>query len=104
VRAVVQAEEHFSSEVWPGWLPHVRREGLHRPVLLLGVSAHGVALPRGSAPAHLVFLLVSPADEPDAHLRSLAALARLLADPARVDEILARHAPETPRGWLPPRA
>ena len=93
VRAVVHAEEQLSSEVRPGVaLPHLRREELHRPLLLLGTSADGVVLPRGSAPAHLLFLLVSPADDADGHLRSLAALARLLSEPGRVEEIMRQHA------------
>jgi mannitol/fructose-specific phosphotransferase system IIA component (Ntr-type) len=92
-RDVVRAEERFSSEVRPGVaLAHIRRPGLHRSVVLLGVSAEGVLLPRGSAPAHLVFLLVSPTESAAEHLRSLAALARLVSEPGRVDEILARHA------------
>jgi mannitol/fructose-specific phosphotransferase system IIA component (Ntr-type) len=100
-RAVVRAEERFSSEVRAGVaLAHVRRDGLHRPVLLLGVSPSGVVLPHGSAPAHLLFLLVSPAGEADEHLRSLAALARLVSEPGRVDEILERHAPGTALDWL----
>jgi hypothetical protein len=69
-------------------------------VLLLGVSPSGVVLPRGSAPVHLLFLLASPADEPDEHLRSLAALARLVSEPGRVDEILERHASGTALDWL----
>ena len=105
VRAVVHAEEQLSSEVRRGVaLPHLRREGLRRPVLVLGVSAGGIDLPRGSGPAHLVFLLVSPADDADGHLHSLAAIARFLSDPGRVDELLERHAPEAERGWLRPRA
>jgi mannitol/fructose-specific phosphotransferase system IIA component (Ntr-type) len=64
------------------------------------VSRTGVALPRGSAPAHLIFLLVSPAGDGDGHLHSLAALARLLSEPGRVNELLERYAPETSRDWL----
>ncbi|MEW5930107.1 MAG: cation:proton antiporter [Gemmatimonadota bacterium] len=101
VRAVMHSEERFSSEVLPGVaLPHVRREGLRRPVLLLGVSRAGVSLPRAGAPVHLVFLLVSPAGQADEHLRSLAALARLLSSPAAVERVLDRFAPEMPREWL----
>jgi Kef-type K+ transport system membrane component KefB/mannitol/fructose-specific phosphotransferase system IIA component (Ntr-type) len=100
-RAVVREEERFSSEIRAGVaLAHIRRYGLHRPVLLLGVNPSGVVLPRGSAPVYLLFLLVSPADEPDEHLRSLAALARLVSEPGRVDEILERHASGPVLDWL----
>jgi Kef-type K+ transport system membrane component KefB/mannitol/fructose-specific phosphotransferase system IIA component (Ntr-type) len=102
VRALVRAEEQFSSEVLPGIaLPHVRREDLRRPVLLMGVSRDGIMMPRGTAPVRLLFLLVSPAGEPEEHLRAVAALARLLSSPGRVAEIVERYAPGMPRDWLP---
>jgi mannitol/fructose-specific phosphotransferase system IIA component (Ntr-type) len=34
-----------------------------------------------------VFLLLSPADTPSAHLAALADVARLVADPARIDAL-----------------
>jgi Na+:H+ antiporter len=103
-RALVHAEERLSSELLPGVaLPHVRREGVARPVLLLGVSRDGVALPRATAPVRLLFLLVSPAERPDEHLRALAGVARLLSDPGGVEAVLERFAPDLPRGWLRPR-
>lgn len=101
VRAVVHAEQRFSSEIMPGVaLPHVRRDGLERPVLVVGVSRAGVALPGAASPAHLLFLLVSPTAGADEHLHALGALARLLSTPARVGEMLERFAPGMPRDWL----
>jgi Kef-type K+ transport system membrane component KefB len=101
VRSVVHNEDQFSSEVRSGVaLPHVRCKGLDRQVLVLGISRTGVALPRATAPVRLLFLLVSPDDRPDEHLRTLAALARFLADPARLSEVVERLAPGVPRDWL----
>ena len=95
-RAAVRNEEQFSSELVPGVvLPHVRLKGLERPVLLLGVSREGVEFPRARHPARLIFLLVSPAERADEHLRTLAAVARLLSAPDSVRELVDRFAPGT---------
>ena len=59
-----------------------------------------MALPRATASVRLLFLLVSPDERPDEHLRTLAALARFLSDPARVEEVVERFAPDVPRDWL----
>lgn len=98
---VVRNEEQFSSELVPGVvLPHVRLKGLARPVLLLGVSRPGVEFPRARHPARLIFLLVSPAEHAEEHLRTLAGIARLLSNPGRVRELMDRLAPGTDLDWL----
>ena len=98
---VVRNEEQFSSEIVPGVvLPHVRLKGLPAPVLALGVSREGVRFPKAREPARLVFLLVSPAERAEEHLRYLADIARLLSRPERVRELLARFAPDTELDWL----
>ncbi|HYH78660.1 MAG TPA: cation:proton antiporter [Longimicrobium sp.] len=98
---VVRNEEQFSSELVPGVvLPHVRLKGLAKPVLLLGVSRQGVEFPRARHPARLIFLLVSPAERAEEHLRTLAAVARLLSAPERVRELLDRLAPGTELDWM----
>lgn len=98
---VVRNEEQFSSELVPGVvLPHVRLKGLQRPVLLLGVSRGGVEFPRARHPARLIFLLVSPAERAEEHLRTLAGIARLLSAPERVRELVERFAPGTDLDWL----
>jgi len=94
-------EIRFSSEIVPGVaLPHTRLTGLPRPILLLGISDQGVPLPHGTEPARLLVLLVSPAERADEHLRALASIARLLADPARTSTLLERHAPGSAVDWL----
>jgi Kef-type K+ transport system membrane component KefB/mannitol/fructose-specific phosphotransferase system IIA component (Ntr-type)/nucleotide-binding universal stress UspA family protein len=95
------AEARFSSEIVPGVaLPHTRLPGLPRPILLLGISDDGVHLPHGTRPARLLVLLVSPAERAEEHLRALAAIARLLADPAQTGSLLERHAPGSALDWL----
>jgi Kef-type K+ transport system membrane component KefB/mannitol/fructose-specific phosphotransferase system IIA component (Ntr-type) len=94
-------EARFSSEIVPGVaLPHTRLPGLPRPILLLGISDDGVRLPHGTRPARLLVLLVSPAERAEEHLRALASIARLLADPAQTGSLLERLAPGSALDWL----
>ena len=98
---VVRNEEQFSSEIMPGViLPHVRLPALPQPVLVLGVSRDGIDFPRARSPVRLVFLLVSPAERAEEHLKMLAEIARLLSAPEKVRELLARFAPDTELDWL----
>lgn len=91
----------LSTELIPGVIvPHARVSGLREPILLLGVSPGGIEVPHRRTPAHLVFLLISPRERPERHLRALAEIARLVSRPERVGELLAEHAPHTPLDWL----
>jgi len=72
-------------EIAPGVvIPHARIDDLKEPLLLLGVSREGVRFAGVTAPARLIFLVLSPADQPDAHLALLAEVAKLVASPERV--------------------
>ena len=72
-------------EIAPGVvIPHARIDDLKEPLLLLGVSREGVRFAGVNAPARLIFLVLSPADQPDAHLALLAEVAKLVASPERV--------------------
>jgi PTS system nitrogen regulatory IIA component len=62
-------------------IPHARLPGLRRAVAAFARSRTGVQWDSiDGRPAHLFFVLVVPADLPGAHLKILAAVARLLAD------------------------
>lgn len=98
---IVRNEELVSTEILPGViLPHARIHGLAQPVVAVGISREGIVFPRASAPVRLIFLLVSPAENAEEHLRYLAAIARLLGTPAKVSELLQRVAPHTAMDWL----
>ncbi|HEY0019996.1 MAG TPA: cation:proton antiporter [Longimicrobium sp.] len=95
------SEQAYSTEIVPGVaLPHARLPGLPRSVLVLGVSREGVPLPHGRRPARLLFVLVSSAERAEEHLRALAQIAQLLADPAETGRLLERYAPEARLDWL----
>ena len=83
-----------SFELKPGIaLPHVRVEGVGQPMLFLGISREGIDFPHSTKPARLIFLLVSPVESPDDHLRALSAVARLCSDDARLTELKRRVDP-----------
>ena len=58
-------------------LPHARLPGLRAPLLALGLTQAGLG---GDPTRRLVALLLSPEDEPGAHLRLLAAISRRCQD------------------------
>lgn len=80
VTAVCAREELMGTGIGEGVaIPHARIDGLAKPVLTLGRSTQGVDwdCPDG-LPAHLIFLLLTPAGANDVQLEILAALARAL--------------------------
>ncbi|MFP3948259.1 MAG: cation:proton antiporter [Gemmatimonadota bacterium] len=73
----VAAEREFTSEVSPGVaLPHALVPGLESPLLFLGISRSGLDFPGASEPIHVVFAILSPPEDRQAHLRVLSDLAR----------------------------
>ena len=64
-------------------LPHARLPGLSNAVAVLARSANGVDWGAPDANlSHLILLLVTPAEQPGAHLQLLASAAQLLRDPS----------------------
>lgn len=82
---LVRHEEEFTTEIQPGVVvPHARVPDLARSMVLLGISREGIRFPHAEAPAHLVFVVLTPEDPPQEHLRQLADVARFVSSPARV--------------------
>jgi len=87
--ALVRSEREFSTEILPGVVvPHARVDGLAEPMLFLGISPEGIEFPTAKHPARLIFLLLSPAERPNDHLRDLADVARLVSRQERVEDLL----------------
>ncbi|CAN5685412.1 cation:proton antiporter [soil metagenome] len=87
--ALVTSEKESSTEILPGVVvPHARVEGLTEPMLFLGISREGIEFPTTQQPAQLIFLLLSPAEQPQEHLRDLAEVARLVSSAGRVQDLL----------------
>ena len=60
-------------------IPHCRAAGLKAPVLALGLSRDGVPFSSvDGQDAHVVFLVVSPLENPAVNIRILASIAKLV--------------------------
>jgi mannitol/fructose-specific phosphotransferase system IIA component (Ntr-type) len=84
VRAAVIAREHeLTTGIGGGVaIPHARVEGIDSPLLALGIAPDGLDFGAiDGAPVQLVFLLISGAEQTDAHLAVLSELCTLLNDP-----------------------
>jgi len=61
-------------------IPHSSVPLVERPAVALGVSREGLDFQAiDGRPTHLVILLVNPANQTKAHIRTLAEIARLLS-------------------------
>ena len=89
VERLAASEEEFSSEIRTGVaLPHALVPELDEPIMFLGVSPKGVRFPRIADPVHLVFVLLSPLERRQEHLRLLTRMARLLRSADDLDELV----------------
>lgn len=79
VRKVMEREGTGSTFLNEGIaLPHARLESISRPEVALGLTHNGVLDSPTEQPIEAVFLLLSPATGPSAHLQLLSKAARLL--------------------------
>jgi len=70
-------------------VPHARVDGLRKSLVAVGISATGIDFdsPDGE-PAQVIFLIVTPGDDPDAQLEILAELARLFRERHMLERVL----------------
>jgi Kef-type K+ transport system membrane component KefB len=83
-------EETLSTGIGHGVaLPHARVKGLREPILAVGLCDGGIDFdaPDGQ-PAHVIFLILTPADDPRAQLTIAAEIARLFRKQAMLDRAL----------------
>jgi mannitol/fructose-specific phosphotransferase system IIA component (Ntr-type) len=79
-------------------LPHAKIQGLTRYTCAVALVPKGIKIEGEPEPVRLVFMLVSPEDEPEMHLAVLGEIARLCADEG-VREML--FSCENPEDFLP---
>ncbi len=70
-------------------LPHARIEGLDEPILGVASAAKGIHEPESGRTVRVVFLLLSPAQPEDSHVRLLAELGAAARDDAFLQAIAA---------------
>jgi mannitol/fructose-specific phosphotransferase system IIA component (Ntr-type)/nucleotide-binding universal stress UspA family protein len=86
---LMQNAQEYSTEVAPGIaLVHAHVTEIMEPTLFIATSDTGVEMPRNTAPAHvLLVMLSSKHDSPERHLQMLASLARMMQRPDIVDRL-----------------
>lgn len=83
VRVVLDREALGSTGIGDGIaIPHAKSAALADVVVAFGRSGAGVDFHSlDGKPAHLFFLLVTPADKPGDHLKTLARISRIMKNP-----------------------
>ena len=74
--------------------PHVRSEGLTAPLIALGLPKAGVSDVSTDKPIEVVFLIISPAHDPDVQVRLLALASRAAQDRIFLRGLRAAQNPE----------
>jgi CPA2 family monovalent cation:H+ antiporter-2 len=88
-RLALEREAQISTDLGVGIaIPHARCPGLAAPLVVLGRSADGVPFsPAPVARVRLVFLLVTPAEQPEVQLLLLSQVASIAGDPVVCDRL-----------------
>jgi PTS system nitrogen regulatory IIA component len=75
--------------------PHCRIDGIDRVVVAVGLSGDGIDFGAADGkPITVLFLLLSPRDQPALHLQALARLTRLARTPGLVEELTRAASPD----------
>jgi len=92
VRVLVERESLGSTGIGDGVaIPHGKLGVLREMIVAFGRSSSGVDFQSMDCkPAYLFFLLVTPADRPGDHLKTLARISRILKNPVLRDNL--KHA------------
>jgi CPA2 family monovalent cation:H+ antiporter-2 len=86
----IERERELSTDVGFGVaIPHARCPNLTRPFVVFARSSQGLVFGRQSSDlVRLIFLLVTPANQPEVQVVLLSQIARLAADPERRQRLL----------------
>jgi mannitol/fructose-specific phosphotransferase system IIA component (Ntr-type)/Trk K+ transport system NAD-binding subunit len=91
VERAIDREQEISTDLGIGVaIPHARCPNLRSPLMVVGRSSDGI--PYSShfgKPVQLIFLLVTPTDQPEAQLSLLSQLARFVAEESNRQQLLA---------------
>lgn len=89
-RLAWQREEVAATGIGNGVaIPHARIAGLKGPIVAVGISEAGIDFdaPDGQ-PAHVIFLLITPQEDPSVQLNLSASIARTFRDPESLPKVL----------------
>lgn len=68
-------------------MPHARIEGITSPLVAIGVGKSGIEDRSTRRMAKIMFLMLSPSDQPESHVKLLAALSRMSRDDKWIREV-----------------
>jgi len=68
--------------------PHCRIEGIHNPILVLGIAKAGILDPVTGGTVRFMILVLSPAENPDIHIKMIGYLAKLAGDANLLKQLL----------------
>lgn len=87
---VLEREDELSTNLGNGIaVPHARIPGLEAPLVVFGRSSGGVLFPgEEGGLVHLMFLLLTPTEQPDLQLSLLSQVSRACSDPERREQLL----------------
>lgn len=90
ISAIFNRELEYEAAVGSGAaIPHLMMPGLDKPILAIGRSRNGIRFgDNGHSKVNLLFLLISPADDPHTHLHTISRIAKLLTQPAIRDSLI----------------
>ncbi|CAN5614408.1 cation:proton antiporter [soil metagenome] len=78
-QAVVRSLDAFAPEIQPGvMVPQIRLPDMRTSQVFLGTSRQGIVFPGASARTRLIFLILTPEDQPQDNLNRLSEIARLV--------------------------
>jgi CPA2 family monovalent cation:H+ antiporter-2 len=91
-RLALEREEQVSTDLGNGVaIPHARCQGLRAPIVVFGRSDDGIVFSTAAPElVYLVFLLITPAEQPEAQLALLRQLASICREPSARESL--RHA------------
>lgn len=79
-KAVIKRENEASTGIGKGVaVPHVKHEAITEPIAVVGCSSEGIDFSSlDKQPVYSIFLLLSPANNPDKHLQAMETIFRNL--------------------------
>lgn len=75
--------------------PHIRIDGLKHPLVSLGITPYGIEDVPFENPVKLVFLILSPKEDPNLQLRILGMVSRLARNENFVEQMIQCHSGES---------
>lgn len=96
LRAIIKRETNFSTALGHQTaFPHARLASLSKPLLAVGKSKAGIYFPSpDNQPVKLIFLILTPFNEPLLQLSILSQLSGLISNPTLRKRLLSAKAPE----------